>query len=146
MVMYRPQMAKPQDPRVPYEVEEYLVGRNVIAGQIAAPGRTGARGAERGARRIHTTVEERSGDLRLSDEQVGERVMNSSPDADQLPAEGLLRWAVPLGVTGLQHIVIDIANDLATGQIVLRAYGKEGLISRHPTQRMADEIWSALQQ
>ncbi|MGH9028326.1 MAG: hypothetical protein ACRDV4_01720 [Acidimicrobiales bacterium] len=154
-------MPKPQDPRVPPEVEEYLVARNVKAGQIGgtiggalgggAPGMLGGRrgalrGADRGARRIHTTVEERTGALALTEDQVYEHVMSAVPKAEELPASGVQRWAVPVGVTGLVHVVVDIAiTGEPGGQTVLRAFGKEGLITRHPTRQVADQVWSALE-
>jgi hypothetical protein len=152
---------KPQDPRVPDEVEEYLVGRIARAGQVggAAGGaiggggagllggrRGGARGGERGARRIQTLVEERKGHLELTQEQVRARVLSVAPKAQEMPAKDRLRWAVPVGVTGLTQVVVDVATtaDDGDGQVVLRAFGKEGMISRHPTKQLADELWTAL--
>ncbi|MGH9171179.1 MAG: hypothetical protein ACRD0Z_09960 [Acidimicrobiales bacterium] len=155
-------MAKEQDPRVPVEVEDYLVERNIKAGQMGATiggglagggggafaARHGARrGGERGARRIMTTVEERRGDLSLSQDELQERVHSVAPKAIALPAgSGLNRWAVPFGTTGLLHVVVDVAtSDDGDGpHTVLRAFSKEGIISRHPTKRVADEIWAAI--
>jgi hypothetical protein len=60
----------------------------------------------------------------------------------------VLRWAVPIGGTGLANILVDIdaSGGESGGQIVLRAFGKEGAITRHPTSRLADELWTALEQ
>ncbi len=156
-------MPKPQDPRVPAEVEEYLVERNAQLGQVAAGvggaiggggagllggRRGGARGGERGARRIQTLVEERTGPLGLTEEQIRTRVVSAAPKAQEMPARDVLRWAVPVGKTGLTHIVIDVGTTAGDGdgQVVLRAFGKEGLITRHPTKQLADELWTALEQ
>jgi hypothetical protein len=54
---------------------------------------------------------------------------------------------VPLGLTGLQQIVIDLElGPVGTDSVpaLLRGYGKEGLLSRHPTLRITDEAWSAI--
>jgi len=148
---------------VPVEVEEYLVERSARMGQVGGGvggamggggagllgGRSGgARGGERGARRIHTLVEERTGRLGLTEEQIRTRVESAAPKAQELPAQDVLRWAVPVGLTGLTHIIIDVSStaDDGEGQVVLRAFGKEGLITRHPTKQLADELWTALEQ
>lgn len=153
-------MPKEQDPRVPDEVEQYLIDRNIQAGQIGATigggvaggaggamaARRGARrGGERGARRIMTTVEERTGVVSLSEDQLQERVLSVAPKAISLPATSGLRWAIPIGATGLMHVVVDVTTAPGGGNdTVLRAFGKEGIITRHPTQRTADEIWAAI--
>jgi len=46
-----------------------------------------------------------------------------------------VRFAVPLGLTGLNHIVVDLTFRDHTGSattVNLRAYGKEGLLNRQP--------------
>jgi hypothetical protein len=93
-------------------------------------------------------VEERTGPLQLSEEQIRARVASAAPKAQEMPAQNVLRWAVPLGLTGLTHVVVDVATtaDKGEGQVVLRAFGKEGLITRHPTKQLADELWTALEQ
>lgn len=156
-------MPKPQDPRVPDEVEEYLVERSARAGQIGGGiggaigggdggflgGRSGgARGGERGARRIHTSVEERTAHVQLTEEQIRARVVSAAPRAQEMPANDVLRWAVPVGSTGLTQVVIDVATTVDDGgvQVVLRAFGKEGLITRHPTKQLADQLLTALEQ
>jgi hypothetical protein len=69
-----------------------------------------------------------------------------APEAGRLPAEGVLRWVVPIGPTGLNHVVVEVAVDANSraGEVFLRAYGKEGLLTHHPTKRLADEVWSEL--
>ena len=64
-----------------------------------------------------------------------------------MPAKDVLRWAVPVGWTGLTHVVVDVATtaDDGEGHVVLRAFGKEGPITRHPTKQLADELWAALE-
>ncbi|MGH9046735.1 MAG: hypothetical protein ACRDVW_05400, partial [Acidimicrobiales bacterium] len=114
-------MSREQDPRVPAEVEEYLVSLNVRAGKLggsaggllgggllgaAAGSRGAARGAERGARRVGTVVEERSQLLPLTFEDVHQRVTSAVPRAQPMAAEGVQRLDVPFGKTGFQHAVV----------------------------------------
>lgn len=121
-----------QDPRVPAEVEEYLVSLNASAGELGgriggriggalagddltarAGGRGGARGGSRGgalgARMLKTVVEERSGTVPGNRDEVLSRFHAALVDARELPNEGdLVRLAVPWGRTGLQQVVIDL--------------------------------------
>jgi hypothetical protein len=58
-----------------------------------------------------------------------------------------VRLAVPVGVTGLQQIVIDAELSPADNTHVhvrLRGFGKEGLISRKPTRSVTDQAWAAI--
>ena len=152
-----------QDPRVPVEVEDYLVALSARAGQIGGSaggavsaggagafggGRGGARGGARAATRMKTKVEERSGNVPGTPDEVAGRLAAAFPKAQPLPAAGRLRLAVPIGITGLQQIILDL--DLAPAgpgsvQALLRGYGKEGLLSTHPTLKTADRAWSAIQ-
>ncbi len=107
-------MAKPQDPRVPRSVEEYLIERAAylsergagIGGAVGGASGTGAarageRGGRRNAQRAHTVVEERAGSVALTGEQVRERIISAAPRAKRPPATHVLRWAVPVG-TGIR--------------------------------------------
>ncbi|WP_329482100.1 hypothetical protein OG555_07540 [Kribbella sp. NBC_01484] len=77
------------------------------------------------------------------------RIAVAFPKYIALPSSELvLRIAIPIGMTGLQQVVVDIApsgadSPGASGTTV-RAYGKEGLLSRKPTARTADQIVSVL--
>jgi hypothetical protein len=150
-------LAREQDPRVPPEVEEYLVGLNMAAGaagaKLATPigafggvssshlSRRGARGGERGARWLRTLVEERAVPAGMSSEAVTAAVLAANPRATRMQSgPTVLRFALPLGRTGLQHVVLDVP--LTEGP--LRAFGKEGLLNRHPTARTADEVAAQL--
>jgi hypothetical protein len=93
-------------PEVPAEIEEFLIGLSVRAGQIggrigggAAGARGGARGGARSAARLPTKVEERSGDVPGTSEQVVARLTAAFPRATRLPAEDRVRLAVSVGVT-----------------------------------------------
>lgn len=98
-------MAKPQDPRVPRSVEEYLIERVAylsergagIGGALGGASGTGAarageRGGRRNAQRAHTVVEERAGSVALTGEQVRERIISAAPRAKRPPATHVLRW------------------------------------------------------
>lgn len=146
-----------QDPRVPPEVEEYLIGVYAQAGKTGgriggalagAPtgGMGGGRGGARGARRLKTLVEER-----VAVSPGGnplERVVAAFPKAGELAREDdLVRLVVPTGLTGLQQIVVDLdlpaaarSADAQATEVRLRAYGKEGVISRKPTAKTADKM------
>lgn len=120
-----------QDDRVPVEVEEYLI--SVIA---QAGGSAGGQGAATAARRMKTVVVERTIKIDLESD-IAEAIRLAHPAAIALPVDDdLQRFAVPLGRTGLNRVVVDILDDGRT----LRAYGKEGLLSRKPTKRVADEV------
>ena len=77
------------------------------------------------------------------------RIALAFPKYVALPSSDLvLRVAIPVGLTGMQQVVVDIAplgaeSPGANGTAV-RAYGKEGLLSRKPTKRTADQIVSVL--
>ncbi|HEX9034649.1 MAG TPA: hypothetical protein VF834_22625, partial [Streptosporangiaceae bacterium] len=152
-------------PEVPAEIEQFLIGLTVRAGQIggaigglagggigglAGGGIGGARGGARVAARMPTKVEERAGEVPGSFDQVAARLVAAFPRAARLPASDRVRLAVPVGMTGLQQIVIDLAIGPPESQsqpgrvpVRLRGYGKEGLISRKPTRTVTDQAWSA---
>jgi hypothetical protein len=160
-----------QDPRVPVEVEEYLVSLNASAGELGGriggriggalgadelTARAGARGGSRGgafgARMLKTIVEERSGTVPGKREEVLSRFRSALADAREVARQGdLVRLAVPWGRTGLQQVVIDLrlspregAPDQTACEVLLRAYCKEGLINRKPTAVTADRAWAAI--
>jgi hypothetical protein len=133
-----------QDSRVPPEVDQYLIELYARAGQIGG-GSGGARGGARGAGLLKTVVEDRTGATAKPYSQLLAEVTAVWPRAKQLPAVGpALRIAIPLGVTGLAHIVVDIKpSDSASttaAPVLVRAYGKEGLLNRKPTARIADHV------
>jgi hypothetical protein len=153
------------EPDVPPEIESYLVGLSaragqiggaigsVAAGSIAGPGAAaggsagGARGGARGAARLKTKIEQRSGAAPGTPEQVTARLTAAFPKAKPLAAGAHVRLAVPVGVTGLQQIVIDAElgpSDGARVHVRLRGFGKEGLISRKPTRAVTDQAWAAV--
>lgn len=154
---------------VPAEIEEYLIGLYVRAGQIggaiggvaagsivgpaAAAGalRGGGRGGAMGAARLPTKVEERTGDAPGTANQIAARLVAAFPRATRLPSSEHVRLAVPVGVTGLQQIVVDLEFRAAEDQadsgrvpVRLRGFGKEGLLSRKPTRKVTDQAWSAI--
>ena len=134
-----------EEPEVPPEIEDYLVGLSAHAGEIG--GSAGARGGAWGAARLKTKVEQRSGDAPGTAEQVTARLTAAFPKAKPLPVGDHLRLAVPVGVTGLQQIIIDAELGPGDGTRVpvrLRGFGKEGLISRKRTRRVADQAWAAI--
>ena len=156
-------------PDVPAEIEEFLIGLYVRAGQIggaiggvaagaiAGPGaaagarRGGGRGGARGAARLSTKVEERAGDVPGTAEQIAARLVAAFPRATRLPDSEHVRLAVPVGLTGLQQIVIELEFRAAAHQadngrvpVRLRGFGKEGLISRKPTRTVTDQAWTAV--
>jgi hypothetical protein len=139
------------DSRVPDDVEAYLVetiaAQGRLGGSVVGAGAGGARGAARGARMMKTVVVERGGEIAGAARDVDARVAWACPRAGRLGApSGITRWAIPIGSTGLQVIVVDVTTtagpDGAT--VELRAYGKEGLLSRHPTEKLASELWAAV--
>jgi len=161
--------ASPDGPGVPPEVENYLtelyaragqlggsIG-GIAAGAIGGPGaagagsRGGARGGARGAARLKTRVESHSGEIRGTPAAITARLTAAFPKAVPLPAADRVRFAVPLGLTGLQHIVIDLllgsAQDGPDGPgvlVTLCGYGKEGIINRKPTRTVTDQAWAAV--
>ena len=159
----------PDGPFVPPEIEDYLIGLyaragqlggsigGIAAGAVAGPGaaaagsRSGARGGARGAARLKTKVESHSGEARGTPAEITARLAAAFPKAVRLPAADRVRVAVPLGLTGLQHIVIDLmlgsAKDGPDGPrvlITLCGYGKEGIINRKPTRTVTDQAWAAV--
>lgn len=155
-----------QDLRVPEAVEEYLVGLNARAGQLGggiggglagarrAGERGGARGGARGARMLKTVVEERSGVASGTAGEVLGRVLAAVPQVRRLGGGGdLVRVAVPVGRTGLQHVVVDLVFGPPVGAtagpetlVRVRAYGKEGRLYRKSTADVADQVWEAVSQ
>ncbi len=145
-------------PEVPEAIEEFLIGLVARAGQIGgragggtAGARGGERGAARGARRQKTTVEQRTGDAPGTSDQVVARLVAAFPAATRLQASDHVRFAVPVGVTGLQQIVVDIVlgqPEVGSGgsrvHVQLCGYGKEGLINRKPTRTITDRAWTAV--
>jgi hypothetical protein len=150
---------------VPAEIEDYLIGLSVRAGQIggaiggvaagavagpaarAGAARGGGRGGARGAARLKTKVEHRTGDAPGTAEQIAARLRSAFPKAAPLEGGDHLRLAVPVGVTGLQQIVIDVEFGVigtAGLPVQLRGYGKEGLLNRHPTRTVTDLAWAAV--
>jgi len=154
-----------QDPRVPEVVEEYLVGLSAGAGALGggiggalggAPGGAGARGGARGgawgARRLKTVVQERVGVAPETHDEVMTRVAAAAPEIREAQSSGdLERFVVPVGRTGLQQVVVDLefgeptpVRDGEGVKVRLRAYAKEGLISRKPTAAVAERVWLAV--
>jgi len=153
-------------PEVPAEIEDYLIGLSARAGQLggqiggrvagsitgvrgtaAAASRGGARGGASGAARLRTKVEERTGHVRGTAQEVADRLEAAFPRAQPLPVSRGVRLAVPVGMTGLQQIVLDAelsASGDASVHVRLRGFGKEGLISRKPTRTVTDQAWAAL--
>jgi hypothetical protein len=138
-----------QDARVPVEVEQYLIGLYARAGQVGGSlggaGDGGARGGARGAARLRTVVEDRTVSTSTPGSGVPARVTEAFPQAERISArDDVLRLAIPLGRTGLQRIVVDVRlagpTPEATQPVLVRAYGKEGLLSRKPTARIADQV------
>jgi hypothetical protein len=145
------------DSAVPREIEDYLIARSARAGQIGgsiggaiaggAAGAAGARGGARGAARLKTRVERRSGTVPGTAEEAVGRLLAEFPKARRLPADGSIRLAVPLGITGLQQIVLDTELEPADNGATtarLRGFGKESVLSRKPTRAVTDRAWAAL--
>ena len=147
------------DDRVPPEVESFLIGVFADAGQLggaigggigggAAGGAGGRRGGAKGgswaASRMKTRVEDRAVPRSYAPADAFNRVASALPAVKPLPAPGggVVRVVVPLGRTGLQQIVVDLLPSGAGTTV--RAYGKEGLLSRRPTARTADQVAAAL--
>jgi hypothetical protein len=145
-----------EDVQIPPAVEEYLIGLFSSAGGLggkvgggAAGAKGGAKGGAAGAKRLRTRVEERLGRATGGTDQLWRRLDEALPKRIELerPDSDGVRFAVPVGRTGLQQVVVDLeATAVPTGgvDLVMTAYGKEGLISTRPTRRTADEIWAAI--
>jgi hypothetical protein len=156
-------------PEVPAEIESYLIELYARAGQIGgsigaaaagaagSPGaalagsRGGARGGARGAARLKTKVEVRDGEAAGTGAEAAARLIAAFPKARRLPADDRVRLAVPVGLTGLQQVVLDLElgpeQDGAAIPHVhaqLSGYGKEGLLSRKPTRTITDQAWAAV--
>jgi hypothetical protein len=133
---------------VPAAVEEYLVG--LFSTNDAASRFTRGGGGGWAARRLRTRVEWRSGIAVGTVEEVVGRLSRVFPRARPLPADDRLRLSVPVGVTGLQRIVVDVVlvtSAAADGTGLLAevyGYGKEGLLRRGPTRRITDQAWAAV--
>jgi hypothetical protein len=156
-------------PEVPAEIENYLIELSARAGQIGgsigaaaagaagSPGaalagsRGGARGGARGAARMKTKVEVRAGQAAGTGAEAAARLIAAFPKAKRLPAGDRVRLAVPVGLTGLQQVVLDLELGLEQdGAAIphvhaqLRGYGKEGLLNRKPTRTITDQAWAAV--
>lgn len=139
---------------VPPAVEEYLIGLFASAGRKggrlgggAAGGSGGSKGGAAAARRMRTKVERRSGPSEAFPPQVWERLDAEVPKRIDLERDGGARFAVPLGRTGLQQVVVELDVELVSSRgsrLTLVVYGKEGLLSRKPTRATADRIWAAI--
>ncbi len=147
---------------VPDEVEALLVDVARTAGALGGSiggslgggfGRAGAAGGASGgesaARRMKTksATEVVPFDGELSD--VVGRCRRHLPRLVEVPGPpDRVRFVAPVGRTGLQQIVVDVIVGVlgAAGEatVTVRAYGKEGLISRKPTARTAAEVAAAL--
>jgi hypothetical protein len=147
--------------QVPQAVEEFLVSWIAEAGRLGgsvgavvnpAASTGGARGGARGrgwaARRMRTVIAGREGPVIASANEALSCVRSQHPKAIELEGEGeVVRLVVPVGRTGLQRIVVDLhyPSDWQAGKPVgIRAYGKEGLLSRHPTEKTAESVFFAL--
>lgn len=133
---------------VPAAVEEYLVAlfsTNDVAGRLTKGG-----GGGWAARRLRTRVEWRSGIAAGTLDAVVRRLNDSFPRARPLPADDRLRLSVPVGVTGLRQVVVDVVlapsiDARAPGLLAeVYGYGKEGLLGRGPTRRITDRVWTCL--
>jgi hypothetical protein len=139
---------------VPEDVEKYLIELYGNAGRLGGAVGTGREGAigggwggKLGARLLRTKVERRSGEAPGTPEEVVARVLAAHEDTGRLPAEdGRTRLVVPVGLTGLQQIVVDLEFGAATEagvHVQVTGYGKEGLINRSPTRKVTDRVWEA---
>lgn len=145
-------MAK-QRPEVPAEIERYLIGvyarRGRLGGELGnlGGGDLGAGTAAATARRMRTTVEERTGQVPGTVSEAAARLTAAFPRAEQLPAADRLRLAVPIGLTRLGRIVVDAElypAGPAASHVRLRGFGKEPLINRKQTRRVTGKAWAAL--
>ncbi|HEV7206787.1 MAG TPA: hypothetical protein VGN18_19440 [Jatrophihabitans sp.] len=132
------------DPRVPPEVEQYLIDVHSRAGEmggaVSGHGRAGARGGARAAGRLRTIVEDRAVPSAKTGAVAQAQLTESFPAAERLPAHAdVLRLGIPVGLMGLQMVIVDI-TPAGAGSLLVRAFGKEGLISRKPTARTADQV------
>jgi hypothetical protein len=139
---------------VPAEVEEHLLAEYVGAGRAggrvgagAAGGFGGGWGAKLAVRfgLVRPKVERRSGVVAGTADEVLARVLTAHPDATRLPAEHLVRLAVPVGALGMQSVVMDLEFGPPGGEVRLgvTAYGMEGLLQGALTRKATDEVWAA---
>ncbi|HEX3782776.1 MAG TPA: hypothetical protein VHX38_24180 [Pseudonocardiaceae bacterium] len=141
---------------MPPEVEAYFVNLFAEAGRLGgsiggggAGARGGARGGAIGARLARSRVCRRDGFVSGTADQVVERVAAAFPKAMRLDAADRLRLAVPIGLTGMQQVVADLIFDSAPADesgvpVTLFCYGKEGLLSRSPTAKTTEKLWSVI--
>ena len=142
-------------PDVPEAVEKYLIGLYGNAGRMGGaigdglPGAIGGgAGGKLAARLMRTKVERRSGEVPGTPEEIVARVLAANEGAERLQADRML-LAVPVGLTGLQQIVVDLEFGSATSagvHLQVTGYGKEGLINRSPTRKVTDRVWEAASQ
>lgn len=145
---------------VPEDVEQLLISVMANAGQLgghvgggvsAASG--GARGAAWTAKRMKTVVEDRAGTTSARTDGLLARIRQEFAGALTLETDNeLTRVVIPIGSTGLQQIIVDVrlgaegeASVSTTRTFNVRAFGKEGLLSRKPTARTADTVARLLQ-
>lgn len=143
-----------QDPRVPPEVEQYFIAlfsrAGAVGGTMGGGGGGGGGGGARGAKRLKTSVEDRAvASVVAVPEAVLAQLSQAFPKLQQLPSpDGVLRVAIPIGMTGLQKVVVDVSGNASeqggSDGLLVRAYGKEGLMSRKPTSRTADQVAQVL--
>jgi hypothetical protein len=129
--------------QIPQEVEQLLVGWIAELSDSM-----GVHSPKLVARRMRTVIAGREGAVTASANDALAFVRARHPDAfESAGEEEVVRLVVPVGRTGLQRIVVDLyyPRDWHEGKPMrLRAYGKEGLFNRHPTERTAESVFLAL--
>jgi hypothetical protein len=97
---------------------------------------------------MRTVIAGREGPVIVSANEALSCVRVQHPKAIELEGdEEVVRLVVPVGRTGLQGIVVDLhyPSDWQGGKpIRIHAYGKEGLLSRHLTEKTAESVFLAL--
>jgi hypothetical protein len=145
-------------PEVPADIELYLARNSASAGQWGravdlagadpeAGGKYLHRAAARAAARLKMKVEERTGDVPGTAEQVKARLIAAFPKARVAPSGDRLRLLVPVIATRARRIVVDVEFGAQTESRVpvrMRGFGMEGWISRKPTQTVTDRAWAAI--
>jgi hypothetical protein len=140
------------------DIEQYLAWLSASPAQwghavdlagtdTAAAGRYLDQAAARAAARLRMTVEERTGDVPGTAEQVKARLIATFPDARVEPSDDGLRLTVPIPVTRARRIVLDAQFGAPTESRVpvrLRGCGMEGRRSRKATQEVTDRAWAAI--
>lgn len=108
----------------------------------AAGARGAASGAERAARKMRTVVAEHQGVLALSAGEIRARCIAAFDTTHPIePEDAVERFVVPVGRTGLQQVVVDLLIEPISESevhVIVRAFAKEGRLSRHPAQSVAD--------